>query len=305
MPRRRAQGAGGARGRSRPGERRRGGAGARRRTRSTASTPSSARRAAPRPSRLPRRSPASCRASGSATASSGSSCAEREPGRDGRRRRRFLIRPNAGLPLGPVAETASGGELSRVALAIAAVAGGETMVFDEIDAGIGGSDGPCRRRHARRLAERAQVVTITHLPQIASAADRHFRVEKIAGDPTHTADRAARRRAAPRRARADARRRRVSRVARAVAARGRLADPVRSMASVRGHDALVRSKPVSFGTGNERALGDQVRLRHRRRRLVTREGHHRRLTRAPPQGARAEGAGAEVRPVPERRPRAR
>ena len=50
----------------------------------------------------------------------------------------FLIRPNPGLPFAPVAETASGGELSRIALAIAAVAGGETMVFDEIDAGIGG-----------------------------------------------------------------------------------------------------------------------------------------------------------------------
>ena len=50
----------------------------------------------------------------------------------------FLIRPNAGMPCGPVADTASGGELSRIALAIAAVAGGETLVFDEIDAGIGG-----------------------------------------------------------------------------------------------------------------------------------------------------------------------
>ncbi|HEX7083550.1 MAG TPA: hypothetical protein VF186_05515 [Gaiellaceae bacterium] len=98
----------------------------------------------------------------------------------------FLIRPNAGLPFGPVAETASGGELSRVALAIAAVAGGETMVFDEIDAGIGGTTAHAVADTLRRLAERAQVVTITHLPQIASLADRHFRVEKVAGDPTHT-----------------------------------------------------------------------------------------------------------------------
>jgi DNA repair protein RecN (Recombination protein N) len=98
----------------------------------------------------------------------------------------FLIRPNAGLPLAPVAETASGGELSRVALAIAAVAGGETMVFDEIDAGIGGETAHRVAETLQRLAERAQVVTITHLPQIASVADRHFRVEKIPGDPTHT-----------------------------------------------------------------------------------------------------------------------
>ncbi len=98
----------------------------------------------------------------------------------------FLIRPNPGLPFAPVAETASGGELSRIALSIAAVGGGETMVFDEIDAGIGGETAHKVAETLRRLAERAQVVTITHLPQIASVADRHFRVEKVAGDPTHT-----------------------------------------------------------------------------------------------------------------------
>jgi DNA repair protein RecN (Recombination protein N) len=98
----------------------------------------------------------------------------------------FLIRPNRGLPFAPVAETASGGELSRIALAIAAVAGGATMVFDEIDAGIGGETAHAVGDTLRRLAERAQVVTITHLPQIASRADRHFRVEKVPGDPTHT-----------------------------------------------------------------------------------------------------------------------
>ncbi len=99
---------------------------------------------------------------------------------------RFLIRPNPGLPLAPVTETASGGELSRIALAIAAVAGGETIVFDEIDAGIGGRTAHAVGETLRRLGERAQVITITHLPQIASLADRHFRVEKVPGDPTHT-----------------------------------------------------------------------------------------------------------------------
>ncbi len=111
---------------------------------------------------------------------------EREPGQNGRDEVAFLIRPNAGLPLAPVAETASGGELSRIALAIAAVGGGETMVFDEIDAGIGGETAHRVAETLQRLAQRAQVVTITHLPQIASVADRHFRVEKIPGDPTHT-----------------------------------------------------------------------------------------------------------------------
>ena len=111
---------------------------------------------------------------------------EREPSASGADEVRFVIRPNPGLPFGPVAEIASGGELSRVALAIAAVAGGETMVFDEIDAGVGGRTAHAVGETLRRLAERAQVVTITHLPQIASLADRHFRVEKVPGDPTHT-----------------------------------------------------------------------------------------------------------------------
>ena len=111
---------------------------------------------------------------------------EREPGPGGADTARFLIRPNAGLPFAPVAETASGGELSRIALAIAAVGGGETMVFDEIDAGIGGQTAHAVGETLRRLGERAQVITITHLPQIARVAERHFSVEKIPGDPTHT-----------------------------------------------------------------------------------------------------------------------
>ena len=60
------------------------------------------------------------------------------------------------------------------------------MVFDEIDAGVGGETAHAVGETLRRLAERAQVITITHLPQIATVADRHFSVEKIPGDPTHT-----------------------------------------------------------------------------------------------------------------------
>ncbi len=111
---------------------------------------------------------------------------ERDLGATGADEAVFLVRPNVGLPFAPVAETASGGELSRIALAIAVVAGGETLVFDEIDAGIGGETANAVGRVLQRLAERAQVVTITHLPQIAAVADRHFRVEKVPGDPTHT-----------------------------------------------------------------------------------------------------------------------
>jgi DNA repair protein RecN (Recombination protein N) len=111
---------------------------------------------------------------------------ERESAASGADEAAFLIRPNPGLPFAPAAETASGGELSRIALAIAAVGGGETMVFDEIDAGIGGQTAHAVGETLQRLAGRAQVVTITHLPQIATLAERHFRVEKVAGDPTHT-----------------------------------------------------------------------------------------------------------------------
>jgi DNA repair protein RecN (Recombination protein N) len=109
-----------------------------------------------------------------------------EPGPTGADEAVFLVRPNPGLPFAPVADTASGGELSRIALALAAVAGGDTLVFDEIDAGIGGETANAVGRVLQRLAERAQVIVITHLPQIAALADRHFRVEKVPGDPTHT-----------------------------------------------------------------------------------------------------------------------
>jgi DNA repair protein RecN (Recombination protein N) len=111
---------------------------------------------------------------------------ERDPSAAGEDSVAFLIRPNPGLPFAPVAETASGGELSRIALALAAVGGGETLVFDEIDAGIGGTTAHAVGETLERLAGRVQVITITHLPQIASRAERHFRVEKVPGEPTHT-----------------------------------------------------------------------------------------------------------------------
>ena len=60
------------------------------------------------------------------------------------------------------------------------------MVFDEIDAGVGGRTAHAVADTLVRLAERAQVITMTHLPQIASRADRQFRVDKVPGDPTHT-----------------------------------------------------------------------------------------------------------------------
>ena len=93
----------------------------------------------------------------------------------------FLIAPNPGVPAGPLRETASGGELSRVMLAlmsVAAHAGPESLVFDEVDAGIGGKTARAVGEQLRALARGRQVVCITHLPQIASLADRHFTIVK-------------------------------------------------------------------------------------------------------------------------------
>jgi DNA repair protein RecN (Recombination protein N) len=108
----------------------------------------------------------------------------REPGPTGADAVEFLIAPNAGVPAGPLRETASGGELSRVMLAILSVAnagGSATLVFDEIDAGIGGHTAKAVGSQLRALADGRQLLCITHLPQIASLAARHF---SIAKDPT-------------------------------------------------------------------------------------------------------------------------
>jgi DNA repair protein RecN (Recombination protein N) len=98
---------------------------------------------------------------------------------------------NPGLPAGPVAETASGGELSRIALAIRvaarAQAGPGVLLLDEVDAGIGGRTARAVAGKLQQVAAGAQVIVITHLPQIAGVADAHFRVEKLHGDPTATA----------------------------------------------------------------------------------------------------------------------
>ncbi len=102
----------------------------------------------------------------------------------------FLIAPNPGVPAGPLRETGSGGELSRVMLALmsaAAAAGPATLVFDEVDAGIGGQTARAVGEQLRSLALDRQVICITHLPQIASMADRHFTIVKdTSADPART-----------------------------------------------------------------------------------------------------------------------
>jgi DNA repair protein RecN (Recombination protein N) len=103
------------------------------------------------------------------------------------------IAANAGGPLGPLREVASGGELSRVMLALLSVAhgaaepeggaggSGSLLVFDEIDAGIGGHTARAVGEHLRALSAGRQVLCITHLPQVAALADRHFTIVKTTG----------------------------------------------------------------------------------------------------------------------------
>lgn len=108
--------------------------------------------------------------------------AETEPGPSGRERVEFVIRPNPGEPPLPVRRYASGGELSRIMLAIRlaqeSVEPGATYVFDEVDAGIGGETATAVGEKLKRLGGRNQVLTITHLPQIASGAGSQVVVAK-------------------------------------------------------------------------------------------------------------------------------
>jgi DNA repair protein RecN (Recombination protein N) len=104
----------------------------------------------------------------------------------------FTIAPNVGEALKPLAAIASGGELSRVVLALksilAATESVATIVFDEVDAGIGGAVAEVLGRKLAALARRHQVLCITHLPQIAKFADHHLKISKqVAAGRTRTA----------------------------------------------------------------------------------------------------------------------
>jgi DNA repair protein RecN (Recombination protein N) len=94
----------------------------------------------------------------------------------------FLIAPNVGEDLKPMASIASGGELSRIVLALKAILAEkgsvETLVFDEVDAGIGGSVAEAVGKKLSKLARYHQIICITHLPQIAKFGDNHFRITK-------------------------------------------------------------------------------------------------------------------------------
>lgn len=94
----------------------------------------------------------------------------------------FLISPNPGEPLRPLAKIASGGELSRVMLAIKTILAGtdqvETLIFDEVDTGVSGRAAQAIAEKLARVAGQRQVLCITHLPQVASMADAHFLIKK-------------------------------------------------------------------------------------------------------------------------------
>jgi DNA repair protein RecN (Recombination protein N) len=112
----------------------------------------------------------------------------------GQERVTFRVSTNPGMPVSPLRDAASGGELSRVMLALAgqgATGGSATYVFDEIDAGIGGKTARAVGERLRSLASDRQVLCITHLPQVASLAEAHFRIEKSidGGQATATVDR--------------------------------------------------------------------------------------------------------------------
>jgi DNA repair protein RecN (Recombination protein N) len=98
------------------------------------------------------------------------------------------LAPNPGLEPAPLRDAASGGELSRVMLALSGFGGGAgagTLVFDEIDAGVGGQTARAVGERLRSLGEARQVLCITHLPQVASLADTHFTLEKdVSGERT-------------------------------------------------------------------------------------------------------------------------
>ena len=110
--------------------------------------------------------------------------AEGTPGPEGFDRVEFRIAANPGAPAGPLAKVASGGELSRVLLALKVClsggdGGGRAMIFDEIDRGVGGATAAAVGARLSALAAGgAQVLVVTHSPQVAARADRHYRIEK-------------------------------------------------------------------------------------------------------------------------------
>ena len=107
---------------------------------------------------------------------------EAEPGARGIDRAEFEVSTNPGAPFGPLTRIASGGEMSRFVLALkvalAEAGNARTMIFDEVDRGVGGAVASAIGERLARLAEDAQVLVVTHSPQVAARAAHHYRIEK-------------------------------------------------------------------------------------------------------------------------------
>jgi DNA repair protein RecN (Recombination protein N) len=108
-----------------------------------------------------------------------------EPGPSGTDRVEFEVSTNPGAPFGPLTRIASGGELSRFILALkvalAEAGSAATMIFDEVDRGVGGAVASAIGERLARLAEQSQVLVVTHSPQVAARASHHYRIEKSHG----------------------------------------------------------------------------------------------------------------------------
>ena len=114
-----------------------------------------------------------------------------EPGSAGTDRVEFEVSTNPGAPFGPLTRIASGGELSRFILALkvalAEAGSAATMIFDEVDRGVGGAVASAIGERLARLAQQSQVLVVTHSPQVAARASHHYRIEKSHGaDGTRT-----------------------------------------------------------------------------------------------------------------------
>jgi len=108
-----------------------------------------------------------------------------EPSASGVERAEFQVAGHSGAPLRPLAKVASGGELSRISLAVSVIAAAatpvQTLIFDEVDAGIGGAVADVVGHRLKQLGQIRQVLCVTHLPQVAAHADRHLVVTKLQG----------------------------------------------------------------------------------------------------------------------------
>src|SRR4029079_3680689 len=111
---------------------------------------------------------------------------ESEPGAAGTDRVEFEVSTNPGAPFGPLTRIASGRELSRFILALkvalAEAGSAATMIFDEVDRGVGGAVASAIGERLARLAQSSQVLVVTHSPQVAARASHHYRIEKSHGD---------------------------------------------------------------------------------------------------------------------------